>query len=134
MFECAGCNNQEMMLVPRNKFRIEEEVAHRLKEDKDRGEEIGAIDVLLVESVFHRKTQPGDDALINKNVYIDLGDNFVEAVQKEFWERFKEGEENSLSHHKAEKLRNVVDEKEVSATDKAGQRRASQNHIKIDND
>lgn len=72
VLESLGCNNQEMLLAARDKFKSDIDVNQKLEEDNNQEKDEATIAAPHGESVFHRASQTEDERLKEEDVYVDL--------------------------------------------------------------
>lgn len=109
VLESLGCDNQEMLLAARDRYRDDVDVANRLNRDINEKESEKKMATLFRESVFHNSGQAEDDEFDEEDMYDDLGDACHKDIETELARRVSEAVTNGLSENGENKLKDITE-------------------------
>lgn len=98
-----------MLMVSRDKYRGDTDVAKRLSQDGIEEGVSGKIAALFLESVFHSREIVEDDGFQDKDLYVYFGNDSQEDIDRKLDKRVDEAAMNGLSDAVVRRLKESND-------------------------
>lgn len=109
VLKSLGCDNWAMLLTARDRLGDNIDIIERVVEDGNVEEIDSTIAAFYGDAMFYQGGVIDNDGLGKKDVYVDIGYDLPEMVEKKLQNRISEARENGLSNEGAKTLATVTD-------------------------